>query len=125
MKEFVAAHLWRALDTWSRSGQCGDGRHNLRRRLLSDLVVLARMRTHERMQQWRWDCEMDLTCAPLQVPQVPHSAVEGFWEKFFFRSGNLAFVRRSPHGCEGVQVRQQWAFYRDRRPEAYGPLVKQ
>ena len=22
------------------------------------------------------------------------------------------------------EVRQQWAFYRDRRPDAYGPLVQ-
>ncbi|MCU1665156.1 MAG: acyltransferase, partial [Pseudonocardia sp.] len=24
-----------------------------------------------------------------------------------------------------VEVRQQWQFYRDRRPDAYGPLVEQ
>ncbi|MCU0568225.1 MAG: hypothetical protein MUF49_16705 [Oculatellaceae cyanobacterium Prado106] len=80
------------------------------------------------------------------LPQLP-----GFWEKFYFRPGNLGYPvfqtqvgrigvyicydRHFPEGarCLGLngaelvlieQTRQTWQFYRDRRPDQYQPICQ-
>src|SRR5439155_1366228 len=65
---------------------------------------------------------------------IPHTA--GFWEKFFFKPGNLGYpVFKTRYATIGVYicydrhfpegVRRTWQFFRDRRPETYDDMVKQ
>src|SRR6266849_5987723 len=82
---------------------------------------------------------------------IPHTS--GFWEKYFFKPGNMGYPvfqtryakvgiyicydRHFPEGARLLglngaemdldlidEVRKVWQFYRDRRPETYGDMVK-
>src|SRR5207247_903790 len=69
---------------------------------------------------------------------IPH--VNGFWEQFYFRPGNLAdprgkIVAQASDKEEQLlvadldmdlvrEVRNTWQFYRDRRPDMYDDLVR-
>src|SRR5207237_1071298 len=63
---------------------------------------------------------------------IPHTS--GFWEKYFFKPSGNFLATASEDKDELLvaemdldmieEVRRVWQFYRDRRPDSYGPMAQ-